>query len=253
LYWDTFLWLVQSWQTNPFYSHGVLIPILSVILAWRAIAGKNMHNEIGLNCVGLIILFLGISMYLVGRLYQFYTLIAFSFVVVLLGTVVYALRLKDLIFPTLFLIFMIPIPNLDYFAAYLAFYSSSLATVIIHLFGIEAMNNGAAIILKHSSFTIGVPCSGLSSLISLTIPIILLLYFIECKPVLKGILGLLIIPVALMSNIIRIVIIIFIALEYNRDLALGIYHTVYGISILLFSFITYIFIIRFLGCTKIKL
>ena len=29
LYYPTFVWLVQSWMTNPFYSHGFLVPIIS--------------------------------------------------------------------------------------------------------------------------------------------------------------------------------------------------------------------------------
>ena len=55
LYFRTFIWLINSWLTDPYYSHGFLIPIICGFIAWRNIReykkgkGKGEGDEFKLN------------------------------------------------------------------------------------------------------------------------------------------------------------------------------------------------------------
>jgi hypothetical protein len=40
LYFYTFVWLANTWLTDPVYSHGVLIPIVSLFTTWKNVKTK---------------------------------------------------------------------------------------------------------------------------------------------------------------------------------------------------------------------
>ncbi|MBA5942003.1 MAG: exosortase/archaeosortase family protein [Methanophagales archaeon] len=45
LYFHTFAWLITAWLTNPYYSHGVLIPVISGVIAWMTIRKRKEESE----------------------------------------------------------------------------------------------------------------------------------------------------------------------------------------------------------------
>ena len=55
LYFRTFIWLFNSWLTDPYYSHGFLTPIISGFIVWRNIRknkkgkGEGEGDEFKLN------------------------------------------------------------------------------------------------------------------------------------------------------------------------------------------------------------
>ena len=44
LYFRTFIWLANTWFTDPVYSHGIIIPIVSLFLAWKNIRDKGIRD-----------------------------------------------------------------------------------------------------------------------------------------------------------------------------------------------------------------
>jgi len=46
LYFRSFIWLVNAWLTEPCYSHGFLIPIISGFIVWR-----NLRNKKGMKVI----------------------------------------------------------------------------------------------------------------------------------------------------------------------------------------------------------
>jgi hypothetical protein len=52
LYFRIFHWLVHAWLTDPYYSHGFLVIIISGFIAWRALRAARAHD--GLNSQELI-------------------------------------------------------------------------------------------------------------------------------------------------------------------------------------------------------
>ncbi len=105
--------LVSDWIHMPDFSHGFLIPIVSLYFVYErrkqllALRPSSGWGGIGLIVFGILLLFL-------GNLATEYFTMRFSMLVVLGGIVLFLLGKefsKTLLFPIAFLIFMIPIPS----------------------------------------------------------------------------------------------------------------------------------------------
>jgi hypothetical protein len=114
LYFRTFTWLINSWLTDPYYSHGFLIPIICGFIAWRNIRNKK-ENEFKLKTEpcknGIYIFAFGLLLYTVGFIKVFPFLSALSFLFTLSGLILYFYGkplMRSLLFPISFFIFAIP-------------------------------------------------------------------------------------------------------------------------------------------------
>ena len=85
----TLRWLANEWWSNDYYSHGILVPIISVFFAWRLLPkverkpsnlglfllvaalviylGALFQRAYFIAALGMIALFAGLIWYLVGR------------------------------------------------------------------------------------------------------------------------------------------------------------------------------------------
>src|SRR3954453_19737811 len=62
-YRDVWPWLLTEWRDNPYYSHGILVPLLSLFLIWhrRAALAKRSSSNWGYALVGV-----GVVMLVIG-------------------------------------------------------------------------------------------------------------------------------------------------------------------------------------------
>jgi len=136
LYFQTFIWLVNSWLSHSYYSHGFLIPLLSGFIFWRK---RHQLKQAKPFPPGILVIALGLLLYVAGLLSYFNFLSAISFLVVLGGLVLYfwgSKGLQSLLFPICFLIFMIPLPFLDSIGNWLQSLSAHWSAAIIGAMGI---------------------------------------------------------------------------------------------------------------------
>src|SRR5688572_15335922 len=54
-YWTTLDWLVGRWRTDPFYSHGPLVPLVSAVLLWSRRDRFRPRPAITLPAAGVLI------------------------------------------------------------------------------------------------------------------------------------------------------------------------------------------------------
>ena len=47
-FWRTLVWLVASWRGDPYYSHGFVVPLISVFLAWRLCCSRVWYAWVNL-------------------------------------------------------------------------------------------------------------------------------------------------------------------------------------------------------------
>ena len=169
LYFPLFPRLAAEWSSNADYSHGFLIPILCGYFIWRK---KDELKKTALypSAAGIIIVFSGLLLYILGKIgYQDF-LQYFSMLIVLFG-LVYAIAgqgvAKITFFPISYLIFMIPLPQLVYtnVTFRLRILSTELAYFFIKLLGINAAREGNIITLPTCTLIIATPCSGIRGLI----------------------------------------------------------------------------------------
>jgi len=204
VFFPTLRWLVASWSSNPYYSHGFLVPLLSAYFAWRkrdALKHRRPNNP------GLAILALGLAMHLLAFPWQAHLVSALFLVVVLAGLLLYFYGLETvrlMLFPLSFLLLIIPLPFVERLAPLLEAFVSRYATLMVQALGTPADNLGSQVRLANGAFIIGAPCSGLRSIVSLSTLAVLFAYVFS-GPLLGKIVLVLAAPfIAMIANLVRV-------------------------------------------------
>lgn len=256
LYLRTFIWLVNAWLTDPYYSHGFLVLIVSGFILWRAIRTANNQNELKSEPYknGIFIFAFGLIFYTVGFIKLFPFLTAVSFLFTASGLILYFYGkplMRASLFPLAFLIFAIPLPLvfLEKLAYTLQALSARYPASLLELLGIPVTRVGAEIHLTDASFIIGLPCSGMNSLISLLALAALFIYLLNCPLYKKATLFCLAVPIAILANMLRVTSLLLIANAYGAETASGFYHTLFSPLLFIIAFICLILISILVGCT----
>jgi exosortase len=223
-YYPTFRWLNYKYSTpDSYYSHGYLIPFVVLYLIY-----DKRHDlkkaAIGTNLYGLLGIAMALLIHVLGVFSNTHFISGFSIILFLISCSFYlygTVFTKHLLFPLLYLIFMMPIPN--NYLTLVALPSKSAATwsalKILDLLNIPYLRDGFAIVLSNSTFIVGAPCNGLRSLISFFALGFLIIYF-RGLTILQSLLLLAIIPfLAVLMNGIRIVILLLISIFYGQEAA----------------------------------
>jgi exosortase len=241
-YIPAFIWMIDRWSSaETYYSHGFLVPLISGFIIWQKRKELNKLKIQPLNS-GWLFFGAGIAIHAISALWQVSFSSGFSLLLVLPGLVLLCLGkefLKQLLFPILFLTFMIPLPlvaiaNLSF---RLKIFAAQVSTLIVNRLGIAAVREGSVIKTAHSYLVVEDPCSGIRSLIALIALGALMAYFSNIPRAKKIILFFSSIPIALLSNIIRIVTVTLASEIYGSQFATGTFHDVMGILVFVFSFI----------------
>jgi exosortase len=240
-YIPTFIWMIGRWTApNTYYSHGFLIPFISGFLVWLN-REKICNTKPQPDGLGWVFFICGILIHIVSTLWQVSFTSGFSLLLVITGLVLLFLgkeHLRQLAFPVLFLIFMIPPPLVA--VAQISFKLKILAarasTIIINSLGVPAIREGSIIKTPHSYLVVEDPCSGVSSLIAMVALGALMAYFLKGSKLRKVILFLSAVPIAIISNIARLIIISLVSELYGAKFAAGWFHYPMGVMVFVFSF-----------------
>ena len=112
-YADSLAYLVQQWTENDNYGHGFFIPFISLLLVWLKRERIQRLQPRG-SWWGVPIVLLAIGLYGLGEFGSLYVLLHLSFLLILVGLCLAAFGrdiLKELGFPLLYLLTMIPLPH----------------------------------------------------------------------------------------------------------------------------------------------
>lgn len=240
-YIPTFIWMVGRWTVkDTYYSHGFLVPLISLFLIWNKRA-RLSRLKVNPAKIGWAFLIPGVLIHIISSLWQVYFSSGFALILIIPGLVLLFLGkeyLKQLAFPISFLIFMLPLPmvaiaNLSFRLKILA---AQISTAVINILGIPAIREGSVIKTAHSYLMVEDPCSGIRSLISLIALGALMAYFSNLSKTKKTILFLSSIPIAVSTNVIRIVSLSLVSEVYGGKFATGVFHDTMGILVFVFAF-----------------
>ena len=255
MYYRTVSWLVRIWLTNPYYSHGFLVLLVSGFFAWQALRGIEPSEERypAPYQKGLFVFAFGLLIYAIGFITLFPFLMALSFLFTLSGLILYFYGkplMNTLLFPIAYLIFAIPLPAelLDLLGYQLQALSARYPTALLALLGIPVTRVGAEIHLADAAFTIGLPCSGMNSLIALLALAVLFIYLLQCSWYRKLALLCSAVPIAIFANITRVTALLLIAYRYGAEAATGFYHTLFSPLLFIIAFICLIALSILTGC-----
>ena len=242
VYSSAFVWMYERWSArDTYYSHGFLVPFISIFLVWQM--RKSLAKIIAKpHPYGWIWLISALLFQVIGTLWNIGFVSGFSLILVIIGLVQILLGkeyLRQLIFPILFLIFMVPLPevaivNLSF---RLKLFAAQAATFIVNHVGVPAVREGSLIKTMHARLMVEDPCSGIRSLIALIALGALMSYFSNLSRGKKIVLFISALPIAVGTNIMRITALTLISEIYGEKYATGIVHDTLGILTFVFAFL----------------
>ena len=231
------LWMTERWQDSISYggdySHGWLIPFVSIYIIWLK-RHELMMVPKSVSRVGLALVVTALLIHWLGAKAQQTRLSLFGLVVLIWAIPFYfhGWRVaKILVFPCAYLIFCIPLNFLDSLTFPLRIMATVLSTALLNGLGIAAERAGSAIYSMAAggfSFDVADPCSGIKSLLAMTALTAVYAYFTQKTWWKKWLLFLSSIPLAIVGNIARITTVAIVAEAFGEKLALGLYHDYSG-------------------------
>jgi exosortase len=248
IYWPTFRWFANSWLSNDYYSHGFLVPLVSGLIVWTK--REHLHRR-ETSIIGTFLLILGALLYALGFIWEIKVLGALSFLIVLAAILfsIFGIRtVRAMLFPLVFLLFMIPlpfIPDLAYQLQETSVYSSSW---LLDVLGLPITSSGPEIHLENIIFTIGLPCSGINTFIALLALAAVYGYILTGSFYKRVILFILAFPIAIVANILRISTIILVAYYGNIETATGWYHNLSSPLFFVIAFLVLVLISWLMRC-----
>ncbi|MDP2923100.1 MAG: exosortase/archaeosortase family protein [Candidatus Omnitrophota bacterium] len=240
-YIPTFSWMYIRWTVrDTYYSHGFLIPFISLFLIWQR-RSELSKIKIQPSSQGWILFISAIVVHVLCVRFRVSFLSGFSLIFTLMGLVLLSLGkeyLKKVLFSVIFLAFMIPLPEVA--IANLSFrlkiFAAQIATFVIRAFGVVAIREGSVIRTAHSYIMVEDPCSGIRSLVALIALGALMAYFSNISKTKKVILFISSVPIAIATNVVRIVALSLASEMYGTKLALGLFHNIMGVLVFVLAF-----------------
>ena len=216
-----------------------------MFLSWYFLSGRfNTHASVA-SIIGFFFLILGILFYALSLLWDIRVLGALSLLMVLpaITCIVYGIQtVKALFFPLGFLVFMIPLPFIPDLAYRLQEISIHSSTWLLDMLTLPITSSGSDIYLRDATFTIGLPCSGINTLVALLALAAVYVYILKGSFYKRIGIVILAFPIAIVANILRITTIILVAYYINIEPATGWYHDLSSLIFFIIAFLALVFV-----------
>ncbi len=159
---------------------------------------------------------------------------------------------KHFVFPLVFLVFMVPLPIVERVGPVLEGWTATSATAFAQFIGVAARNEGSQVFLPNSTFTVGIPCGGLRSVIAIGTLVTLWAYIVAGSAWARGIVLLAAIPIALAANTLRIAILFGIASAWGAEVGLDYFHSWSSPVLFLLAFALLLGIAKLVGASNVR-
>jgi len=232
LYRDVFFWLIDDWELDGDYSHGMAIIPIALYLVWerrQKIAALQMQP----SNWGLVIIAGSLLLLAAGTLGAETFVARVSIIGLTAGVIVFLLgweHLRQVSFPVAFLFLMIPIPAIlaNRVTIPLQFVASRFGEGVLSAAGVPVLREGNLIILPDVTLHVAEACSGIRSLMSLFTAGVLYGYFWESRRWVRIVLCAATVPIAIVANGLRVAGTGLTAHFYGTRAAEGFFHTFSG-------------------------
>lgn len=257
LTWPVWRWLWQEWMGNQYYSHGLLIPVVTLFLVVQRMRNdRTFVWQPGQNSLlGLAFLVVSLLAFLYTLNTKAYYLSTFAMIAIA-ASLVWILgggtALEKLKFPLIYLAFMAPLPFIEQSTLPLAMFTGVCSTGLVQLLGMDVNVVGNAVTLPNANLVIGAQCSGINSLIALTALTSLAAYLVTGSFWKRALLVISAVPLAMMSNILRVSSLLFVARSYGAETAFLFYHDYSGPIFFVAALILLYLFAQLLRCTTLR-
>ena len=243
LYVPVFVWLYKSWfANNSNYSHGFWVPPVMVYLALKAVSGRNYAIIPG-DVRGLKFVLFAVLMRAIGEWTDLRFISGLSLMPLIYGGVRFLVGAQSsrAIRPMMYLIlFMVPLPiPLHYISVPLQTLSTKLSMTVINGVGIEAVRSGNVMQFSDFSLFVEAPCSGLNAIYSLAFIAAVLCFVIPLSRWQQVFLLCATLPVAILSNVGRIVLLSLVGVWFGKEATEGWFHMFSGMMVFAIGLVIY--------------
>lgn len=233
--------MVDDWYNDPNYSHGFLVPLISIYflsLNWCELTRTRLKP----SNTGLLLIAGSLCLLLFGFIGTEYFTMRSSLVFLIGGVVLYwfgwaVLRLSSLAIS--FLIFMVPLPYIVYDS--LAFPLKLLVTkasvAVLKILTIPVVSEGNIIMFPQTILEVADACSGLRSLMSLITLAVALAFMTQESSLKRTVIIVSAVPVAIVTNMFRVITTGVLASRYGAAAAEGFFHEFAGMAVFLLAMI----------------
>ena len=240
LYWIILRDLGRQWWSDENYQHGFLVPVFSAFAIWRERRALGRLEPLG-TWWGLLVLLGGLGMLLLGDVGAENFLMRSSLIVVLTGLILLHLGkrvFRVLLFPLAFLIFMVPLPAILFYAVTfpLQNLAAQQAAWTLDLLGVPVLLDGNIIHLSQISLGVTEACSGIRSLISLLAGAVAWAYLMLPMGWTTVLFVVSAVPITIFANAARVVATGLIGQWFGVEYASGFFHEFAGWVVYLFAF-----------------
>jgi exosortase len=232
----------QTWSTET-GAQGPLVLCTGAWLLWRLIPELRQQAEPGNPVITAVLLILALASYIFGRAYDFITLETAGVYGAGLAILQARLGARVMIahwFPFLYLAFVIPPPEyvLVHLTAPLKQFVSQISTEWLAAFGIPVAREGVTIFVAQYQLLVEDACSGMNSIIGIIAVSLLYIYLSRGSSWKYSLLlTSFAVPIAIVANILRIMILILLTYYFGDSVAQGFLHYTAGFFLFAMSLV----------------
>jgi exosortase len=231
---------VQVWS-KEIGAHGPIVLATGAWILWREIPAMLKDGRTGHPVLTVIGAVASLAIYVFGRAYDLISLEAAGLYGFGLSILHDRFGVKTLLknwFPLLYLGLLLPLPGwmLDEFTAPLKLFVSVISGEIANLLGVPLVREGVTMTAGPYQMLVEDACSGLNSLIGLVAITLFYVYLLRNAGWKYSLFLLtLIIPVAVIANVIRIVFLILLTYNFGDAVGQGFLHVSAGLFLFALS------------------
>ena len=229
IFWIGIVSLAQAW-TTPEYSHGPLIPIISLYLFLRELRKEPLPDlNVTDRWPGILVIIFALMLAVLGNLTRIPDIVTYAMIIWIGGVVLTVFGWKRGIrhqLPVFHLIFMLPLPQFLYWklTIFLQWVSSALGVWFVSLAGVSVYLEGNVIDLGVYKLQVAEACSGLRYLFPILSFSYLFAILYRGPMWHKAVLLLSAAPLTVLMNSVRIGVIGILVNSYGIEQAEGFMH-----------------------------
>jgi exosortase len=240
LFWANLGHFYHAWTVDENYSHGFLVPLISLYFADQVARRASVPVDGGIR-VGILLLVVALAGRLATIPVPIFFLADLAFLIGLAGLFALlfgAAALKRYWFAFFFLLFMVPLPVALYskIASPLQLLASRVASTVMNASGVPVLCEGNKLTLPGGiQMFVAEACSGMRQMtgfLALTTAVA----YLSTRPIwYRVVIILSALPIAMTANIARVLLTGYIMHYLNPQFALGTYHTLEGLLMMGFG------------------
>ena len=228
----------DSWSTEQ-GGHGPLVLATGLWAVWRELKGTNVVRRPGNLVLGLLMLGCSLGVFVIARITGILEIEAFAMYGALISGV-YVVQgpavIRLIWFPLVYLAFTLPPPDTVVAAVTqpIKIAISSWAVTLLHAIGYPIASSGVTIQIGQYQLLVAAACAGLNSIVTLTALCLFYVYLRHrSNPVAFLVIALAAIPIAVVANFVRVLVLILMTYHLGDAVAQGFMHDFAGL--LMFS------------------